>query len=441
MKHNRDNVAFVNTDVFLKNQYAEWIVALTVTFVVTFDVTIGVLNIISPPIVTLINIIRVLTLIPLLMFQIRHYGIQVKGKKGLLFFVFYTIYIYFYLELFPVYKIEDLKHVPPSLFHLIYYTVQILILLLCAETIIRHLNVTKFLFLSFFTSVLPSILIIQFIGVEVFQIIGQQKDDENYVSILALGYGNGPLLVLSIIFFKRMLKNKLLSMFFATIIILMTSYVILMCGERGPIVWSFMSLVICFFLLAKKISRYIVWTFILGVILYINVDFVLLGLSQLAPRTAERVELTITEGDTSHRFDTDDEEGSTYIIAWNQFLSSPIYGSYFRLITNTPSLRGHYPHNVFLEIMITMGLVGFIPFLFMLYKAWRTVRKTFKQKQYTEGQLVCLVFFLSVFLQLQTTETIVTYQYFWLFFYIICNFTMINEKNSSKVIKFTKGIR
>ena len=430
MKQIKSNIIFVDTNIFKRNQYAEWIVALNVTFVVTFSVTISALRIFSPQIASLANILRVLALVPLFIFQISNYGIRIKEKNGLWFFIIYTVYIFSYLELFPVYRMGDLKHVPASIWHFFYETVQILILLSCAETITRHLKVKKFLILSFFASVLPSVIVIQYIGVEILQVFGQERDDDDFISKLALGYCNAPLMVLSIIFFKKILKDKWLSMFFATIIILMSSYVILMCGERGPIVWSFMSLVICFFLLAKKISRYIVWTFILGVILYINVDFVLLGLSQLAPRTAERVELTITEGDTSNRFDTDNEEGSTYIIAWNQFLSSPIYGSYFRLITNNPSLRAHYPHNVFLEIMITMGLLGFIPFLFLLYKAWKVVRKTFKQRQYTEGQLGCLVLFLSVFLQLQTTETIVTYQAFWLFFYIICNIGKFGKESS-----------
>lgn len=63
----------------------------------------------------------------------------------------------------------------------------------------------------------------------------------------------------------------------------------------------------------------------------------------------------------------------TWIHAWDQFTSSPIFGD---------SLEGtydnYYPHNIFLEVLITTGLVGFIPFLIFIYlvsiKALKIIR-------------------------------------------------------------------
>ena len=151
------------------------------------------------------------------------------------------------------------------------------------------------------------------------------------------------------------------------------------------------------------------------------------------PRAAEKLELTFKEGDTNGRFDMDNEEGSTYIIGLKQFASSPIYGSNFRLITYR-YFRGHYPHNVFIEMLITMGLLGTIPFILLLLKAYKKVLKVIKRGNLQDPQLCCLVIFLGVFLQLQTSWSIVANAAFWTFFYIMCIFDLkIVERKPNKV--------
>lgn len=78
---------------------------------------------------------------------------------------------------------------------------------------------------------------------------------------------------------------------------------------------------------------------------------------------------------------------------------------------------------------MTMGIIGFIPFLYLMLKAFGNARRTFRRR-YSDSQLACLILFLAPFLQLQTTNSIVASMSFWVFFYVMCimnNFSLDNH--------------
>lgn len=419
-----------------RNIYGEWLVALAVMFTATSSVSINVLNIFMPLLGSITGMLRNVTLLLLLMFQIKHFGIKVRDKHGFFFFIAYSSYIFLYLNVFTVYPIDELFHAPTSNFNFFYRTAQVLVYLMCAESVIRYFNGTKFLIVSFFTSILPSIFFIQYVGIETLQVFGQDKESDEFINSLILGYCNGPLIVIGILFYNKLLKNKFLSILFAAAIIVSASFVLMAGGERGPIIWTVVNLVICLFMTVKNVGRYVFLTLVCGILFFLNFDSIIKGLEKVAPHTAEKMESTVKEGDTNGRFNPDNPEGSTYIIAWNQFLTSPLYGSYFRLISNHRAFHASYPHNIFLEMMMTMGLLGLLPFVYLLLKAWGKVRRSFKHRRYTESQLLCLILFLSEFLKLLTTGTIVSNTTFWAFFYIVCNFDMpVAEKGVKKMKK------
>lgn len=414
-----------------RNRYGEWIVALAVMFATTSQIMISAFEMFSPLLSSILGFSRNIVLFLLLAFQVKHYGIHIKGKHGFFFFILYSIYILLYITIFRVYKMEDIVAGPSSVFHFFFRTIQLLVYFLCAESIIRHLNCEKFLFVSFFTAIMPALFLIHYVGFETIQYFGSGSNDD--FSFLTLGYCNSPLFILGVLLFIKTFKRNLLYGLFAIIVSLAVAFILFAGTERGPIIWCVANLVICLFLFVKNKIKYIIVILIFGLIGYLNIDNIIDSIKGFAPRTAERIESTVKEGNTNGRFDLDRPESSTYIIAWNQFLASPIYGSYFRLITNHIVFRGHYPHNIFMEIMITMGIVGLIPFLLLLLRAWSVVRKTFKYRIYTEGQIICLILFLSEFLKLQTSKTVVFNAAFWTFFYIMCNFDMIVKSRKATI--------
>lgn len=413
--------------------YGEWLVALAVMFSSSSQMLISVFELYSPTLSVAVGLLRNIILLLLLLFQIKHYGIHIKRKHSLLFFIVYSFYIFAYIALFPVYKLEDLVAGPASVVNFIFRTLQLLVYILCAETIITHLNCQKFLFLSFLTATLPSIALIQYVGIDTIQYLGTASDDN--FSFLSLGYNNSPLIVLGFLFLKKSFRRSIIETLLYVIIVVSGTFVLFAGGERGPIVWTIATLAICFFFMVKNFRKYIFIVFFFALITFLNIENIISSLKNVLPHTAEKIESTVIEGDTNGRFDLDNPESSTYIIAWNQFLSSPFYGSYFRLISSHRVFHGHYPHNVFLEIMITMGLVGLIPFIILLFRAYFNIKKVLGNKTFTESQVICVVLFLCEFLKLQTSKTIVFDASFWTFFYIVCNIASAKQFKNTVLLK------
>ncbi|MCK7575649.1 MAG: O-antigen ligase family protein [Chromatiales bacterium] len=63
---------------------------------------------------------------------------------------------------------------------------------------------------------------------------------------------------------------------------------------------------------------------------------------------------------------------------WQQFLSNPVFGNSLE----ADSVKFH-PHNIFLEILITTGLFGFIPFIFLSFVFFEIKRDYSKNSQYS----------------------------------------------------------
>lgn len=408
-------------------EYIEWLVAIAVSYATTFTVTEGFMGIFYPTLRVILGLLRNVVILLLLFYQIQHYGLAIR-KRGLLFFLFYSLFIFLYITVFPYYKLENLVKAPSSYFNFFYRSFQVLFYILCIQTIIRHFSVTKYILTSLITATIPTVFFMWFVGYETIQFYGLDKDGD-YISLLAIGYANAYLIPLSVLFYKKMYSKKLISMIFALIVFLTASTLVLLAGERGPILWAMVNIFICLFLISKNSRRYVVAAVFFVILLFANIDYVIETVSTFSPRAAEKIEMTIKEGDTNGRFDLDNEQSSTYLIGLNQFISSPFYGSYFRLITKD-YFRGHYPHNIFIEILMTMGLLGFIPFLYLLSVVWKKVRKTMNGS-YTDNQLAFVSIFLSEFLLLMTSSTVLFDTAFWCFFVLLCNIDM-NVKVKSK---------
>ena len=152
-------------------------------------------------------------------------------------------------------------------------------------------------------------------------------------------------------------------------------------------------------------------------------------IENLSPFLAERLEMTLIEGNTSGRMD---EEGA-YVLAVNQFNNSPFFGSYFRIVTTNPLWQGMYPHNIILELLITFGIAGLIPFIYFLSKILSTLRKSFSSDKtgIVSIEKVLGIMFLNIFFSMMTTGTILLSLPFWLNIAILLT---INNKKNEKLL-------
>lgn len=106
------------------------------------------------------------------------------------------------------------------------------------------------------------------------------------------------------------------------------------------------------------------------------------------------------------------EEGSSSasrIEIWKasltQFMENPFIGDSLKV----HNFKG-YPHNLFLEVLQTMGVVGFLPFSILIYSAFKNCILIFKQNpQYAWVAVI----FLQAFVQIMFSGAIYTAAWFW----------------------------
>ena len=289
---------------------------------------------------------------------------------------------------------------------------------------------------------IPSILFIQVVGIELIQ-AGLDEDEEGAIGTLTVTYANLPILVFAVMYFKTLFKKKWFSVLVCSVIIAAVLYILFVFGKRGPILWSFISIVICFVIKSASIRKYVILFGAAVVLFFVFKSPIIDSFKEVLPRTGQKLESSLEEGDTSGRMDFDDPKHSTYLIGLENFSRSPIWGYYFRLVTNYQHYRGGYAHNVFIEILMTMGLLGFIPFMMLLFKAFVKSRRHFI-RPHSANDMACLILFLSVFLKLQTTWTCIFNHNLWLYFYILCCLNqltasptnLIKKRNNVRLMKF-----
>lgn len=399
-----------------KDKYIELVVAFSILYITTFKICSLIIGIFFPFMRIMDTILKWIPLLLMLHYQIQKYGIKFKSTAFLYFIIIYSVYILTDITILRAYPLDQMLAVPKSLGGYCIYTFQLFAYLMCAQTIIRYFNIRYFIYLSTIFCLIPTLWYINFVGVDFLQIYAN-ADDKLMIAHLTLAYTNIPIIVLAIINYNNLSSKKWMSFLFVAVLVLGIGYILVVSTKRGPILWTFVSVFICFYYKTQNSFKYLVYTFIALAIFYFSIDVILSFIGQYAPKSAERLYATIYEGDTAHRFDMSDKGNSGYLLGMEQFLSSPIWGSYFR-ITGNNLFKGCYPHNIFIEILMTMGLLGFIPFIIFLKRAFFNIHKTFKNN-YSPKQMSCFILFIVSLLQLMTTGTIVQNIHFWLFFYII----------------------
>lgn len=168
------------------------------------------------------------------------------------------------------------------------------------------------------------------------------------ISPLALSYSGA--LVAALIFYQFIFqKKKFWSLLFSIITLLLSLTLIFMGASRGAIVAVIFSLILILMFTQGKNKIYLITSIALltPVVIYI---MELTG-SELFGRVTD----TIDSGDTSGR-------ETLWNDALQEFYSYPFLGGQIEV-------SGIYPHNIFLELLMATGVVGFLMFFIILVKS------------------------------------------------------------------------
>lgn len=179
-----------------------------------------------------------------------------------------------------------------------------------------------------------------------------RMEDSDIISPLSLAYGAALNLSLILPYYKYYSKKNTFSLIYLAINAILSLIIFALGSTRG----AFLALVISviFYLFTIKGSKLI---YFLATLIFIPVFVYILNLtgSNLLDRTSNAVE----GGDSSGR----DE---LWIAAFNEFINNPILGGRIEV-------SGIYPHNIFLEVLMGMGIIGLFIFLFLIINSLKRI--------------------------------------------------------------------
>ncbi len=154
-------------------------------------------------------------------------------------------------------------------------------------------------------------------------------------------------------------------------------------GSRSPVV--VFSLVMIFYIMARigKIKGLLIFSGILLMIFLLRFQLVEFFHS-IGSNIGDRLTNMVVERDTSGR-----EEIWKNVL--NLIKKSPLFGSYYLVPSGFG--MGMYPHNFYLEVFMTTGLIGGIPFMILVFI---TLNKTYKLLKIQHQTSWILVLYLQI---------------------------------------------
>lgn len=219
---------------------------------------------------------------------------------------------------------------------------------------------------------------------------------EDVISPLTLSYCSSLIIGISAIYIVYNKSTKLIK-FLSLLAILLSLIPFFLGASRGGIIALFFPFILLALsrLTIKNFLKYFVLFLILVSVIVILDDYFQSGLLDRFIFTTEAIE----SGDTS----------DIRIYIWksslSQFFNNPLFGDKL----NTDAIN-HYPHNIFIEVLQTTGLLGFFPFIILVIKGIKVSMRVFKHNP----QYSWLVFiFLQSLFQFMFSGALYSAAWFW----------------------------
>ena len=134
-------------------------------------------------------------------------------------------------------------------------------------------------------------------------------------------------------------------------------YITLASGSRGPVAGLVIAIGVYVVMALRKHKVLMTISIIVVIVFVINVEAILIWLSNYFPVISGRMLSTIVEGD---------ESGREYyrLLAMQRILDNPILGYGYRL---NADVTGYYPHNGILEVALCLGIPIGLLFTYFVY--------------------------------------------------------------------------
>lgn len=335
----------------------------------------------------------------------------------IVFYIVYSVFIYVDITVDRKYPLSEMLGCPKSVFEFLRSSL-ILILYMLLVPLYKKIFDYSFLVKSYILLNLP--LIVWFVTNYGYLYSSDASLEDMTLSSLMLASSASNSMLLSILFKPKWTNKESLNNFFYILILLGGLYVWGILAKRGAILWFFVTLMLYKLLISKKASKSVVIILLLLFVSYICMPIIIQLVSNFSPYLADRLAATFIEGDTSGRMN----EGGGYFYGIRQFLESPWFGSYFRIVTGDRVWQGMYPHNLIIEFLITMGIFGVVPLVIFVIYIIKFIRKKYLSLMDSHSismDMVFVVMLLNTILLMMSSGTPLLNMNFWLNFAILLN--------------------
>lgn len=223
-----------------------------------------------------------------------------------------------------------------------------------------------------YSSVLFALSAIYFYSSFIGQQIGRisniiDRDSDNYFSPLSMSACGALGFLLSLSFFMTTKEIRFKKKILVLLVIFLCFIPLILGSSKGSFVALLIAISFIFFYLKgfKKKIWFLVFFFLLIIIASYLIEII-------------GSNIIVRFMDIGESIDTGKRSSGIRVEIWkaciNQFIYNPIFGN---------SLESEYlgakPHNIFLEIMVSTGLFGLIPFLFLIWRCFKIAIKIVKK--------------------------------------------------------------
>ncbi|MCH3923903.1 MAG: O-antigen ligase family protein [Bacteroidales bacterium] len=142
---------------------------------------------------------------------------------------------------------------------------------------------------------------------------------------------------------------------------ILSIFIWLRAGSRGPILAAIAIIAVLILGFSKHKVRNILLLCVLSIVGYLCIDYIMQGINYISPVLYDRFTYKASVGQTEDR-------NPLYLYAINSFLESPIIGKNFAVYGLAYGWM-IYSHNVILDSIMQLGIIGGVMIIYILYKS------------------------------------------------------------------------
>lgn len=221
------------------------------------------------------------------------------------------------------------------------------------------------------------------------EVVGLNEND-HILNSISYGVYGGYLFLISMSFPLFFDKNEQVRKFWVYFGLSLGLLNLLMGASRGPILMVVISMVFalyCYHINAQKTMKHFLKVIMLSLITILGIAFLVNYYIQKQMKLAGIDRLVNFSG----QIKSGEKEIRDYLFeeAWSMFLNYPLLGDQFVLRST-----GGYPHNIFLEVLMALGLIGFVIFSILIINL---LKKLQSFRKYDRCFIVFVILFLLSF--------------------------------------------